>query len=96
MNPKISYEPNLLTGTAVGAVLALLVGYDVLDMEKAGLWGAVLAFVVPIVQGSISRLFTTSTAKLRDANIHPDTVNAAAHATRRRRHAAKAASEDLA
>jgi hypothetical protein len=89
MRPKISYEPALLTGTAVGAVLALLVSYGVLDTEKAGAWGALLAFVVPVVQASISRLFTVSMSKLRDAGLHADSITAAAHITRQRRHASK-------
>jgi hypothetical protein len=78
-----------MTGTAVGAVLALLVSYHVLDTEKAGAWGALLAFVVPVLQASISRMFTVSVAKIRDAGLHADSIAAAAHITRRQRTASK-------
>ena len=88
---KLSYEPNMIGGTALGSVMALLIYYRVLDIEAAGLWSVVLGFALPPVSAWIVRHFTTSQAKLTDAGIHPDTVDARAKATRVARHASKRA-----
>lgn len=86
---KFSYEPNLAAGGAMGAIMAILVYYKVLDVEAAGLWAVVIAAVAPVVQGWVARFFTTPTAKLQDAGIHPDSVDARALQTRKARHASK-------
>ena len=82
---KLRYEPNLAAGGVTGATLALLTYYGVLDVEAAGLWAVLIAAVAPIVQAWVARLFTTPTAKLNDAGIHEDTVNAQAAIGRRAR-----------
>ena len=84
---KLSYEPNLAAGGVMGALMALAVYYKILDWEAAGLWSVVIAGVAPIVQGYVARFFTTPTAKLTDAGIYPDSVDAAAKEGRRARHA---------
>lgn len=86
---KWSYEPNLAAGGAMGAIMAILVYYKVLDVEAAGLWAVVVAALAPVLQGWIARFFTTPTAKLADAGIHPDTIDARANATRTARQASK-------
>lgn len=81
----LRYEPNLTAGGAMGAIMALLVYYDVLDLEAASLWTVALVAIAPVVQGWIARFFTTPTAKLQDAGIPPEHVDARAEVTRRAR-----------
>ena len=82
---KPSYEPNLVAGGVTGAIMALLVYYKVLDVEAAGLWAVALAAIAPLVQGWVARFFTTPTAKLDDAGLTPEHVDAQAKAGRRAR-----------
>ena len=80
---KLRYEPNLAAGGVMGAAMALAVYYRLLDWEAAGLWSVLIAGAAPVVQGWVARFFTTPTAKLDDAGIHPDTVDAKAAVGRR-------------
>lgn len=89
---KLRDEPGLVTGTAVGAILALAVYYKLLDVEGASLWGALAVFIVPPLQGWIARRFTVPLSKIEDAEEHTPALNvenidAAAASTRRRRKA---------
>lgn len=86
---KLKYEPGLVTGTAVGAILALLTYYKVLDVEGASLWGALSVFIVPPVQAWITRHFTMPVAKIEDAGLHPESITAQAKVVTDRRTATK-------
>lgn len=85
MKTPLRYQPGIVTGTAVGAVLALLIYYKVLDVEGASLWGALLALVIPPIQGWIAQHFTMPVAKIEDAGLHPATITAQATVARRAR-----------
>ena len=82
---KLAYEPGLVTGTAVGAILALLVYYRVIDTQGASLWGALAVFIVPPFQAWVTRHFTMPVAKIEDAGLHPDSITAQAKVTTDRR-----------
>lgn len=86
---KLRYEPGLVTGTAVGAILALLTYYKILDVEGASLWGALAVFVVPPFQAWVSRHFTMPITKIEDAGLHPESITAQAKVTTDRRTAHK-------
>ncbi len=73
---KLKYEPNLIAGGGMGAVMALLVYYRVLDVEAAGLWAVALGFILPPIQGFIARFFTMATRKIRDAGHDPEMITA--------------------
>ena len=83
----LRYEPGRVVGGALGAALAILVYYDVLDVEGAGLWGALLALVIPPLQAEITRRFTMPVAKITDAGHEPEQITADAKRGRERRKA---------
>ena len=91
---KLSYEPNLAAGGAMGAIMALFVYYKVLDLEAAGLWAVALAAIAPVMQGYVARFFTTPTAKLTDAahvddSYDAETIDQKARQGRRQKQTAK-------
>jgi hypothetical protein len=84
---KLSYHPTVIGGTGLGAVMALLIYYRVLDVEAAGLWSVALGFFLPPITAWLMQRYTTSSAKLHDADISAHEVERKALANRRERHA---------
>lgn len=52
----MKHEPAAIIGLLT-AVLALLVAYGLLDLERAGAWEALLIVAVPLAQGLVTRFF---------------------------------------
>jgi hypothetical protein len=67
-------EPALWIASA-SALLALLVGYGILDLERADLWKGLLVAVVPLLQGWLTRSQVMPVEKLRDAGLSPELVD---------------------
>lgn len=59
----------------IGAALALLVSYGVLNAERATLWGTLLTILIPVAQGWITRHFVMSTSKIRAAGLSVHTIS---------------------
>lgn len=70
---KIANEPAAAFGI-VGAVIALLVSYGVLDASRASLWSAFLVAIVPLAQGWITRRYVMPVEKIKDAGISPESI----------------------
>ena len=79
---KLRYEPARVRA-AIGAALALLVGYGLLTSDKAGLWSGVLMAllaVIPLGQGESTRAQAVPLAKVEDAGLEVHDINVAAKA----------------
>lgn len=72
---KLRYEPAMIGGGAMGAVMALLVYYKVLDYEAAGLWAVAIGAAAPVVQAAATRIFVMATAKIRDSGHDPERID---------------------
>ena len=73
MNP-IQKEPAVTIGVAVGAMMGLLLAYDVVDTEKAAAWSAFLLVALPIIQGVFTRFHVFSPNTIREAGLDPAAV----------------------
>jgi hypothetical protein len=71
---KISHEPAMAAGV-IGAALALLVSYDVLNAERATLWGTLLTAAIPVAQALVTRRFVMPTSKIRAAGMSPKNIS---------------------
>lgn len=56
-----------MASAVVSAVLALLVGYGIMDSWHASLWSGLAFAVLPLAQGWVTRSLVVPVAKLRRA-----------------------------
>lgn len=66
-------EPALIIGF-ITAILSLLIIYGVLNAEQAAAWGAVVAALIPLAQGLITRRFVFSENTIEKAGIAPEEI----------------------
>jgi len=74
MAVKVSREPAMAAGV-IGAALALLVSYGVLNAERATLWGTLLTIVVPIAQAWVTRHFVMPVSKIHAAGLSTQMIS---------------------
>lgn len=70
---KVQNEPAAALGV-VGAIIALLVAYGLMDANKAPMWSALAVAVVPLVQAWVTRHLVMPVSKIRDAGLSPQQI----------------------
>jgi len=71
---KIKWEPAMVTG-AFTAAIALLVGYGLLDLKRAGLWEALVVALLPLAQAFFTRQQVVPVQKIEDAGMSVRDIN---------------------
>jgi len=79
---RVADNPVVAGGTAVSAILALLVYYGILDVQGASLWGSLAVILLPGASSFVVRIFTMATHKIKDAGHDPEVISAKASVNR--------------